>query len=172
MVAVGDHEQVHLVGAPVLQGQVPAAALARGRLLDAVLEPDALQQAEGLGVGVEVGLDLGVVREVGVVLGHREVLEGQPVLGGVDVQRPVGAGVAVGVAEGPVAADAVRGLVAGVVHPVVAEHLAGGQAADAGPDDRCAHWSSWGARLGPGRATPLDGVTCGTLERVLTRVNE
>src|SRR3712207_8995165 len=50
---------------------------------------------------VEVVLDLRVVREVGIVLGHREVLEGQLVLGGVDVQRPVGAAVPVGVAERP-----------------------------------------------------------------------
>ena len=101
---------------------------------DAVLELDVLAQAEGVGVGVEVVLDLGVVREVGVVLGHREVLEGQLVLRGVDVQRPVGAAVPVGVAEGPVAADPVGGLEAGVRHAVVVEHLARGEPADPGSD--------------------------------------
>jgi hypothetical protein len=102
----------------------------------AVLELDPLQQPERVGVRVEVGLDLGVVREVRVVRRHREVLERQPVLAGVDVQRPVRTAVPVGVAERPVAADPVGGFEAGVRHPVVAEHLAGGQPADPGADHR------------------------------------
>jgi hypothetical protein len=77
-----------------------------------------------------------VVREVGVVLRHREVLERQPVLAGVDVQRAVGAAVPVGVAERPVAADAVGRLEAGVRHAVVAEHLPGYEPAEAGTDHR------------------------------------
>ena len=123
----------------------------------AVLELDPVAQAERVGVRVEVVLDLGVVREVGVVLGHREVLEGQPVLAGVDVQRAVGAAVAVGIAERPVAADPVGGLEAGVGHAVVAEHLAAGQAADAGADH--------------GGRGALEGWHMPTLGTNLTRVN-
>ena len=156
VVAVRDHEQVEVPGLAALGGQLPATV---GQVLGvhhAVLELDPVQQAEGVGVRVEVGLDLGVVREVGVVVGHREVLEGQPVLAGVDVQRAVGAAVPVGVAERPVAADPVGRLEAGVGHAVVAEHLPGGEPADAGTDHR--------------RRRPLKGCHTGTLGTNLTRV--
>ena len=60
-------------------------------------------------------VDLGVVREVGIALVHREVAERDRALGGVDVQRAVGRRAAVRVPEVPVAADLVGGLEAGVV---------------------------------------------------------
>jgi hypothetical protein len=91
-------------------------------------------QAERVGVEVEVVLDQRVVREVGVVLRHRQVLEGQLVLGGVDVQRLVGAAVAVGVAERPVAAHPVGRLEARDRDAVVDQHLGGRQSADARAD--------------------------------------
>ena len=54
---------------------------------------------------------------------------------GVDVERLVGRGAPVRVAEVPVAADVVAGLEAGVGQAAVAQRLAGGEAADAGADD-------------------------------------
>ena len=47
---------------------------------DAVLELDVALEVEGLRVILEVLLDLRVVREIRVLLGHWEVLEGQLML--------------------------------------------------------------------------------------------
>ena len=136
VVAVADDEQIELAGRALLVGDVPPPVGPPRGVLHAVVELDVLQQAERVGVRVEIGLDVAVVREGRKVLRDRKVLERQPFLRGVDVQRAVRAGQAVGVAERPVAADAVGQLERGVRHPVVLEHLAGGKPADAGADDR------------------------------------
>ena len=101
----------------------PPAALVRLRVLDAGVERDPLAQAEVVDVGVEVGRDLGVVREVRIVGRHREVRVGHPVAARVDVQRAVGRGHPVGVAEDPVAAHAVGLLEAVERDPALRERL-------------------------------------------------
>ena len=77
-----------------------------------------------------------MVRKRRVVLGHREILERQTMLGSVDMQRPVEAAVPFGVAERPVAADAVGRLKRRITNAVVLEHLARGQTANARTDHR------------------------------------
>ena len=135
VVSVADDQQVELPGGTGLILDRPAA-VGRPGTDHTVAELDVVQQPEGIGVGVEVGLDFGMVRKRRKVVGNREVLEGQPMLGRVDVQRPVCAAVPVGVSECPVATDAVRGLEGGVRNAVVLEHLSGRQATDPGTDDR------------------------------------
>ena len=76
-------------------------------------------------VRVEVGRDLGVVREVGIAGGHREVGELHPRARRVDVQRAVDRRHAVAVAEHPVAADAVRRLEAVELESAPVQHLGG-----------------------------------------------
>ena len=106
VVAVG-HQQRSI--RPLLAGLEPHPPALRGRLrvLDPGLERDPLAQAEVVDVGVEVGRDLRVVREVRIAGRHREVRVGHPVARGVDVQRAVGRRHPVGVAEDPVPAHAI-----------------------------------------------------------------
>ena len=94
--AVGDDEQIEPSSFAALGLQFPSPAAETLGVHDAVGELDALEQAERFGVGVEVLLDLGVVREVRELVGHREVAERQLMLGGVDVQRAVGTAVPLG----------------------------------------------------------------------------
>ena len=136
VVTVGDDEQIELAAGTGLILDLPTAPVDPGRVRDPVAELDVVQQPEGIRIGVQVGLDVGVVRERREVLGDREVLERQPMLAGVDVQGAVRAAVPVRIAEGPVPADAVRRLERRVRHPVVLEHLPGGEPADARADDR------------------------------------
>ena len=89
VVAVGDDQRVV---APRLTGRQrhrPPAAGERRASVTRGVERDRLAQAEVVDVVVEVLQELGVVREVGPVARHRVVLERQPPLGGVDVQRLV-----------------------------------------------------------------------------------
>ena len=148
VVTVAHDQQVELPHRTGLVLDRPEVAIAPG-VHDAVAEFDVLQQPEGVGVVIEVVLDVGVVRERRELVGNRKVLERQPMFGGVDVQRAICAAVAVGISECPVAADAVGGLERGVRHAVVLEHLAGRQTADARADDRGAGPGSvHGASLG------------------------
>ena len=127
---VGDDQQVEVALRARLVDQAPPAVGIGFGVHDTVFELDVVGQPEGLGVVVEVGLDLRVVRKRRVMLGHRKVLERQAMLRGVDVQRPVGAAMPVGIRECPVPPDAVGGLERGVGDAVVLEHLAGRQTAD------------------------------------------
>jgi hypothetical protein len=86
VVAVGDHQQVETAPLPSLVEDLPAALVEAIRADHAVAELDVVEQSEGVGVGVQVVLDVRVVREGGKVFRHREVLERQPLPGGVDVQ--------------------------------------------------------------------------------------
>ena len=139
VVAVADDQEVELLRGAVLERDPPAAlGLALGAL-DRGLEADPVAQRERVGVAPQVLLDLGVVGVVRVVLAHRHVAEADAVAGGVDVQRLVGRGAPVGVAEVPVAADVVAGLEARVGQAAVAQRLAGREPADAGSDHG---WSS------------------------------
>lgn len=136
VVAIADNQQIEFAGGPVLVGDVPVSIRVQRGVLDAVVELDVLQQPEGLRIGVQVGLDVTVVRERGgEMVRDRKVLEGQPLFGGVDMQRTVGAAQPVRVRESPVATDAVGQLEGGVGHAVVLEHLARCQPADARADD-------------------------------------
>ena len=85
----------------------PAASGVADCVLDGGVEADVLLEPEAVRVLVQELVDLGVVREVGVALVHREVGEADGVARGVDVQRTVGRRAAVGVAEVPIAADVV-----------------------------------------------------------------
>ena len=86
---------------------LPDAVGAPRGALDAGLEADAVAHAEVVDVVVEVLRDVGVVREVGIGLRHREVRVLHALARGVDVQRAVGGRHPVGVPPHPVAADAV-----------------------------------------------------------------
>jgi hypothetical protein len=117
------------------QRHVPAAVRSAYDGLDAHPELDFVPQPEVVDVVPEVVVHQLVAREVGPLLGHREVLELEPGLGGVDVQRLVDRGAAVGVAEVPVAAHVVRQLELVVVDAVLLEPLRGGDPRAAGSDD-------------------------------------
>ena len=111
----------------------PVRAAAR-RARTRGLEADAVAEAEVVDVGVEVLGDLGVMRVVGVGPRHREVRVLHALARRVDVQRRVGGGHPVGVAEDPVAADAVGRLEAVERHAALVQRLGGGDAGRAGAD--------------------------------------
>ena len=52
---------------------------------DPVGELDVLQGPESLGIRIEIGLDLGVVRKIRILIGIK-IPERKPVFGGVDMQ--------------------------------------------------------------------------------------
>jgi hypothetical protein len=83
---IGDDQEVELASVALLVGDVPAAAVGARSMVHAVAELDVLQEAERVGVRVEVCLDVRVVRKRRIVVGHRKVLEAQPLPRGVDVQ--------------------------------------------------------------------------------------
>ena len=134
MVAIADQQRVELVLGAVFGPDQPAAAVAPPRLRDDGLELDPIAEREAVCVLAQELVDLCVVREVGIALVHREVREADRLLGGVDVQRPVGGRASVGIAEVPVAADLVAGLEARVRDTPIAQRLAAHEAADAGPN--------------------------------------
>jgi len=76
-----------------------------------------------------------VCESKGIAQHDREVVELQPLLGGVDVERAVGRGAAVLVLEYPVAADPIAHLEAIERHALVLERLRHRKPADAGADD-------------------------------------
>ena len=86
VVPVGDDEKIGVARLAPLRREFPATAVEALSVGDSVAEFDLLAKAEGVGVVVEVLLDQGVVREVGVVVGHREITKRQLVLGRIDVQ--------------------------------------------------------------------------------------
>jgi hypothetical protein len=85
VVAVGDDE--HVVGAPgtARVGQLPRRVRPLPGVLHRGLEADAVAEAEVVDVAVDVGGDVGVVREVGIALRHREVRVLHPVARPIDV---------------------------------------------------------------------------------------
>jgi len=91
-------------------------------------EGDLLDQAEALGVVVEVLGHLPVAGVVRVVLRHGESLVGHQLASAVDVQRPIGGGGPVVVFEAPVPADHRPLLEAVEGNPAGAQDLAGGEA--------------------------------------------
>src|SRR6478735_10452591 len=138
--AVGDDEVGVAASLPGRESDVPAAITLRIHgaaygSLHAGPEVDPVAQPELLDVGTEVVLHQPVAGEVRPLLGHGEVLELQPGLGGVDVQRLVDGGPAVGVLEVPVAADVVGELELFVVDAEVSKALGRGDARAAGADD-------------------------------------
>ena len=137
VVPVGDHDgRVPLdplvAAAGAARRHVPPAVADRGHRDHLGAEPDAVAQAEMLGIALEVGQELAVVRIVRPVVRHREVGE----LG----QRPgrdqVGAGVdrAAVVPPVPGAADGRLPLVAVDREALLAQVLDGGEPAGAGTD--------------------------------------
>ena len=98
------------------------------------LERDPVAEAEVVDVGVEVRGDVGVVREVRIGRGHREVGELHPLARRVDVQRAVRGRHPVAVLEHPVAADAVGRLEAVELEAARMQGLGGGDARGAGAD--------------------------------------
>ena len=134
VVAVGDDQRVVAARLAALERHVPACRRRRRRALDAGLERDPVAEAEVVDVVVEVLGDVGVVREVGIRLRHREVRELHPLARGVDVQRAVRRRHPVAVLEDPVAADAVGLLEAVEVEPALVQRLGGGDAGRAGTD--------------------------------------
>ena len=84
--SVGDDEKVGIASLAPLRREFPTAAGEALRVSDSVAELDLLAETEGVGVVVEILLDQRVVREVGVVVGHREIPKRQLVLGCVDMQ--------------------------------------------------------------------------------------
>jgi hypothetical protein len=133
VVAVGHEQHVVALGLALVGRDLPAV----GGLLgagDARLEADPVAEAEVVDVGVEVGGDLRVVREVRVGLRHREVRVLHPLARGVDVEMPVGGRHPVRVLEDPVAADAVARLVGVEGDPPLVQGLGGGDAGRAGAD--------------------------------------
>ena len=127
--AVADEQRVE-----ALFVDVPAAAFETLRVLHRRAEPDALPQAERVGVLAQEVVDLRVVREVRIAMVHREVPEADRGLGRVDMQRAVGRRASVRVAEVPVAADVVARLEARMGDTPVSERLDRRKAADAGAD--------------------------------------
>jgi hypothetical protein len=107
VVAVGHDEGVIATHLPALERDLPAAAVQAPRMLDAGLKRDRLAEAEVVDVVVEVLADVGVVGEVGVAFGHREVRVLHALAAGVDEQPPVGRRHPVLVLEDPVAPDLV-----------------------------------------------------------------
>lgn len=86
MVAVAHDQQIEV---PIPAGRILDLPSPSGRapgMDHRVVELDGVQQAEGFGVGIQIGLDVGVMRKGREVIGDRKVLEGQPMFGGVDVQ--------------------------------------------------------------------------------------
>jgi hypothetical protein len=146
VVAVGDDQHVVEPGLAGRQGHRPQAVLGALGAQDLGVEGDGLAQAEMGDIGLEVGQDLAVVREVGPVGRDREVLEGQPPLRGVDVQALVAGRQAVGVLVVPVAADVVGGLEAVIGDAGVLQPLGGGEAAAARADDADLRQGEWGCR--------------------------
>jgi hypothetical protein len=135
VVAVRHEQGVAALDRPVLQLELPAAAVAPARVLDLRLEADPVAEAEVVDVGGEVRGDLRVVRVVRIGLRHRVVRVLHPVPRRVDVQLAVRRRHPVAVAEDPVAADAVGRLEDRERDVVLVERLRGGDAGRAGADD-------------------------------------
>ena len=136
MVAVGNDQHVEAVALACRVRQVPAAVGAQLGARDRALEADLVAKAEVIDVGLEVGGDVRVVREVRARPRHREVRELHPVARRVDVQVAVGGRHSVAVAEDPVAADAVGGLEALERDPPLVQRLGRRDPGRAGADDR------------------------------------
>ena len=135
VVAVGDEQRVVGARLAAVERDLPGAVLAAVGVLDAGLEVDVRAQAEVVDVVVEVLADVGVVGEVGIGGGHREVRVVHALARDVDEQVAVGGRHPVAVAEHPVAADLVGLLEAVEGDPALVQRLDGGDARGAGADD-------------------------------------
>ena len=147
VVAVADEQHVIGPGLAGGQGHPPQAVPVPLRPGHAGVEGDLRPQAEMVHIVAEILQQLAVMGKVRPVRRDRKILEGQPPLGGVDVQALVAGGEAVGVPVVPVAADVVGQLetVEGDAH--VLQPLGGGEAGTAGADDAragkdCSHGST------------------------------
>ena len=134
VVAVGHDQDPVLVDRAGAERHPPAAWRQACRVRDLGAEGDPLAEAEVVDVIVEVPGHECVVREVGVVARHRQVGVGHAVARGVNMQRAVGGGAPVRVAEGPVAADAVGYLEAVEGDPAVGQRLDDGDPARTAAD--------------------------------------
>jgi hypothetical protein len=153
VVAVGDEQRVEALDRAVVERELPAPAGHALGAHDLGLEADAVAEAEVLDVGVEVGRDLRVVREVRIGLRHRVVGVLHAVARGVDEQLAIGGRHPVLVGEDPVAPDAVGGLEARERNAALVERLGGGDPRRAGADDR-------GGRKARHRASLTEGDAC------------
>ncbi len=135
VVAVGDDQRVVAAALARLERDRPHPVGAALGALHPGREDDLVAEAEVVDVGVEVRGDVRVVREVRIPLRHREVAVLHPPPRGVDVQRAVGGRHPVGVAEDPVAADAVGLLEAVEGDAALVQRLRGGDPGRAGADD-------------------------------------
>ncbi len=86
VMTIGDDQKVEVPHLVSLGAQLPPTTGQPARMLDSVAELDGSIQAEGRTVVVEILLDLGVVRKVGELFGHREIAERQLMFRGVDMQ--------------------------------------------------------------------------------------
>jgi hypothetical protein len=136
VVAGGDHERIEGLPLAPGQGDFPAAVAAAAAALDRRAEADVSGEPEALDVGLEVFVDLAVIRVGGQVFRHREVLVLHELRVGVDVQRVVGGARAETlVVDAPEPADVRCPLEAGHRQPAVEEGLDDGQSARARADD-------------------------------------
>jgi hypothetical protein len=134
VVAVGDQQRVVAAALAGVELDRPRSRLVARCTLHAGLERDQIAKREVVHVVLEVRSDLGVVGEVWIGLGHREVRVLHARARGVDEQVAIGRGHAVAVFEHPVAADAVGLLEAVERYAALVQRLRRGDSRRAGAD--------------------------------------